>query len=815
MLRVDGRDQPRQAPPPPPLHETSQTGKNFTYEGYQVTQFDWPSSPYNENPFDEKNPWIDIGAIDPARDTLRPAAGPTLQSFLGSSGQPRLKLSEDKKYNVQELEESNGNDAVFSLFHQADPSHNSAIEDCTEPEWFGSFSNWISALESEESPDQARRPRRSSLILIPSPHGSEPEQGTSSCARLVQGANTGCPPGSLRSEDSKYSPRTPITAPAFVNALINNNQPASIFSPIDASDRSLLPKRSVIAPIISPGEHCIPERSQLGDNQRHTAEDGKEVESAARGSPWLAPSHERRDQIFRNPEATHSVRNTPTTQGDSDRIINEQTRGHLSMTRRSDFSSEHMARHPAMSSEPLRSGRSGSTGEGSSILELQTSSDFRLSGSRDPQHKSGPGTDKLTGSSLSEELSSATIGAPSIQRLGRRATTGSDALNSRTKAQIVTADDFYGVGSHTHQLSRETPTGHVGRQLNNQTNHSSLMVPSMASNAVFGSNYYNNSVHVGPLAPSIPRTSSNTLSNGSSIGSNLPFSQNSLARNGNSDQQFQLQGRVQVQSTPGSMDFGSLQQGTRTLFAGVNDACRQSQISGPSSLSWADLLRRAGPSTASPPPPAGGMAGSAANVIRTPLMHQQQHQQRMASFHQQHSPFPVPAVPAGTQAAAVLRAAVEAAAAAATAAAENRMIEVMNGGSGGMSRSGKAGVRNGNSISVGPNAMQQPGMALKSAQQQQSQGQGGTIAGYLPDGSLVMLPAAGLVSVGNTSYLMVSPPGSGSRVGTAIPVKPIKTRDPLKPGDWICPNVACRYHNFARRVTCVACGTSDSRAGRI
>jgi hypothetical protein len=48
-----------------------------------------------------------------------------------------------------------------------------------------------------------------------------------------------------------------------------------------------------------------------------------------------------------------------------------------------------------------------------------------------------------------------------------------------------------------------------------------------------------------------------------------------------------------------------------------------------------------------------------------------------------------------------------------------------------------------------------------------------------------------------------------------LPPKMLKSKDPLKPGDWICPNGNCRYHNFARRTTCVACGTSDSRAGRF
>ncbi|ORY41919.1 hypothetical protein BCR33DRAFT_718571 [Rhizoclosmatium globosum] len=51
----------------------------------------------------------------------------------------------------------------------------------------------------------------------------------------------------------------------------------------------------------------------------------------------------------------------------------------------------------------------------------------------------------------------------------------------------------------------------------------------------------------------------------------------------------------------------------------------------------------------------------------------------------------------------------------------------------------------------------------------------------------------------------------------AVPVvmKGIKSKDPLKPGDWICPNQTCRFHNFARRTSCVACGTSDRSAGRF
>ncbi|KAJ3092942.1 hypothetical protein HK102_000036 [Quaeritorhiza haematococci] len=34
----------------------------------------------------------------------------------------------------------------------------------------------------------------------------------------------------------------------------------------------------------------------------------------------------------------------------------------------------------------------------------------------------------------------------------------------------------------------------------------------------------------------------------------------------------------------------------------------------------------------------------------------------------------------------------------------------------------------------------------------------------------------------------------------------------MKPGDWICSNEACRYHNFAKRDTCAMCGTSATVA---
>ncbi|KAJ3262186.1 hypothetical protein HDU77_000405 [Chytriomyces hyalinus] len=49
----------------------------------------------------------------------------------------------------------------------------------------------------------------------------------------------------------------------------------------------------------------------------------------------------------------------------------------------------------------------------------------------------------------------------------------------------------------------------------------------------------------------------------------------------------------------------------------------------------------------------------------------------------------------------------------------------------------------------------------------------------------------------------------------AVVMKGMKNKDPLKPGDWICPNAACRFHNFARRISCVACGISDKEAGRV
>ncbi|KAI8834066.1 hypothetical protein BJ741DRAFT_610877 [Chytriomyces cf. hyalinus JEL632] len=49
----------------------------------------------------------------------------------------------------------------------------------------------------------------------------------------------------------------------------------------------------------------------------------------------------------------------------------------------------------------------------------------------------------------------------------------------------------------------------------------------------------------------------------------------------------------------------------------------------------------------------------------------------------------------------------------------------------------------------------------------------------------------------------------------AVVMKGMKSKDPLKPGDWICPNAACRFHNFARRISCVACGISDKEAGRV
>ncbi|KAJ1558951.1 hypothetical protein HK405_012612, partial [Cladochytrium tenue] len=123
-------------------------------------------------------------------------------------------------------------------------------------------------------------------------------------------------------------------------------------------------------------------------------------------------------------------------------------------------------------------------------------------------------------------------------------------------------------------------------------------------------------------------------------------------------------------------------------------------------------------------------------------------------------------------------------------------------------------------------------------------GGGGLVAGLLPDGTLVTVPSSGLVPVGGSYVVLVDNDscnsgivnggGAGGGVAaevaaavtaagvattaagaTVVPVRPIRTRDPLKPGDWICPNSACHFHNFARRVACAACGTSDSRAGRI
>ncbi|KAF9947177.1 hypothetical protein BGZ70_002839, partial [Mortierella alpina] len=35
---------------------------------------------------------------------------------------------------------------------------------------------------------------------------------------------------------------------------------------------------------------------------------------------------------------------------------------------------------------------------------------------------------------------------------------------------------------------------------------------------------------------------------------------------------------------------------------------------------------------------------------------------------------------------------------------------------------------------------------------------------------------------------------------------------PVKPGDWICPNAQCGYHNFAKRTTCARCNTSAPSA---
>ncbi|KAI8845975.1 hypothetical protein BJ741DRAFT_11645 [Chytriomyces cf. hyalinus JEL632] len=57
--------------------------------------------------------------------------------------------------------------------------------------------------------------------------------------------------------------------------------------------------------------------------------------------------------------------------------------------------------------------------------------------------------------------------------------------------------------------------------------------------------------------------------------------------------------------------------------------------------------------------------------------------------------------------------------------------------------------------------------------------------------------------------------GTTTGIIPAVVMKGIKSKDPLKPGDWICPNAACRFHNFARRVSCVACGVSDKAAGRF
>ncbi|KAJ3121445.1 hypothetical protein HK100_012384 [Physocladia obscura] len=64
-----------------------------------------------------------------------------------------------------------------------------------------------------------------------------------------------------------------------------------------------------------------------------------------------------------------------------------------------------------------------------------------------------------------------------------------------------------------------------------------------------------------------------------------------------------------------------------------------------------------------------------------------------------------------------------------------------------------------------------------------------------------------------SSIIASAPVGSG--IIPAVVMKGIKSKDPLKPGDWICPNSACRFHNFARRTSCVACGTSDRGAGRF
>ncbi|KAG0364109.1 hypothetical protein BGZ54_007838 [Gamsiella multidivaricata] len=37
--------------------------------------------------------------------------------------------------------------------------------------------------------------------------------------------------------------------------------------------------------------------------------------------------------------------------------------------------------------------------------------------------------------------------------------------------------------------------------------------------------------------------------------------------------------------------------------------------------------------------------------------------------------------------------------------------------------------------------------------------------------------------------------------------------NPMKPGDWICPNAQCGYHNFAKRATCARCGASAPNQG--